>query len=336
MRKSTILVFASVVGLGVLFSQVNAQAATYGLLSRSAVSGWITDRDGRTTNKIATAHIGNNLYIAVRGLDNKIYTRCFCNLVVGQPALPGPWTAVGNGLTYDAVGMAAFNGRIYQAVRGTDSKIYTRSSTDGVNWSGWVVDNASNTPDAVTMATFNGRLYQAARGTGNKIFTRSTSDGTNWTSWNEAGGTSPNPIGMAGTNGRLVQAVRGSTDSKIYFRSSTDGTNWSPWTRDDASYTPDAVDVSTVRYYGSDAESFNMLARGTGDRVYMRQSGDGRIWSPWVLVEDYLKDNTTLGPVSDVATTPSTPTLAKFQISGEPHHRIVFFVRGFDNHIYWI
>jgi len=65
--------------------------------------------------------------------------------------------------------------RLYQAVKGMSSRIYTRYTTDGETWSNWRNVNGETDRD-VNMMVYNpgsgDRLYQAVKGMSNRIYTR--------------------------------------------------------------------------------------------------------------------------------------------------------------------
>jgi hypothetical protein len=130
-----------------------------------------------------------------------------------------------NGGTIDTTEAVVFNSRLYQAIRGLDNGIWTRSTADGTSWNTWARNGG--TADRIEMTEFNTRLYQAIRGLDDGIWTRSTADGSTWTSWVRNGGTI-DAIEMTVFASRLYQAVRG-LDNCIWTRWTTDGTSWSAW-----------------------------------------------------------------------------------------------------------
>ncbi|MEQ8757085.1 MAG: M23 family metallopeptidase, partial [Coleofasciculus sp. G1-WW12-02] len=124
-------------------------------------------------------------------------------------------------------------GRLYQSHVGKDNQIYTRSSTNGINWTAWKKPNIPNeeTNHAVAMAAFNGRLYQSHVGKDKKIYTRSSTNGINWTAWKAANVPNEETYGtpwLDAFNGKLYQYHIGK-DSYLYMRSSNDGENWNAW-----------------------------------------------------------------------------------------------------------
>ena len=212
------------------------------------------------------------------------------------------------GIEKSEVALASLNGRLYQSIRGQDSGIYTRSSTDGLNWTSWNNNGGGGTPSGVDLEILNGRLYQSHRGFDNRIYTRSSTDGVNWTGWNNnGGGDTPNDPSLALFNGRLYQSHRG-LDNRIYTRSSTDGVNWTGWNNNGGGDTPSApvIEAFNGRLYQSH--------RGLDNAIYTRSSTDGVNWTGW--------NNNGGGG------TPSAPVIEAF------NGRLYQSHRGFDNAIY--
>jgi surface antigen len=163
----------------------------------------------------------------------------------------------------------AFNNRLYQSIRGTDNGVYTRSTSDGNNWTGWVHSGGTiNTPE---LEVFKNRLYQTVRGTDNGVYTRSTSDGNNWTGWVHSGG-ALNAPDLKGFNDRLYQTVRG-TDEGVYTRSTSDGSNWTSWERNGNGLDAPELEEFKGRLY--------QTVLGGDKGVYTRSTSDGRNWTGW-------------------------------------------------------
>jgi hypothetical protein len=180
----------------------------------------------------------------------------------------GEW--VKNGQTLDAPETLVFDNKLVQTVRGTGDWIYTRTSTDGTNWTNWIKNGQTlSTPNTVV---FDNKLVQTVRGTGDWIYTRTSTDGNSWTEWQRNGQTLSTPNTIVFDN-KLVQTVRGTGDW-IYTRTSTDGTNWTNWIKNGQTLsTPNTVvfDNKLVQ-----------TVRGTGDWIYTRTSTDGTNWTNWI------------------------------------------------------
>ncbi len=205
--------------------------------------------------------------------------------------------------------MASLNGRLYQSHRGNDNNIYTRSSTDGVNWTNGNNNGGGATLNAPSLAAFNGKLYQSHRGYDNNIYTRSSTDGINWTNWNNnGGGATQSAPTLAAVNGKLYQSHRGN-DNNIYTRSSTDGVNWSGWAQAGGG-TPTAPTLAA--YNGRLYQSHRGFE---GNKIYTRSSTDGMNWTGWS---------------ESGGGTPSYPTMAEF------NGRLYQTHRGYDSNLIYI
>lgn len=202
--------------------------------------------------------------------------------------------------------MASLNGRLYQSHRGNDNNIYTRSSTNGINWTNWNNNGGGYTLNAPSLAAFNGRLYQSHRGSDNNIYTRSSTDGVNWSAWAQSGGTTQSAPTLAAVNGKLYQSHRG-YDNNIYTRSSTDGVNWSGWMQSWGS-------TSTAPALAGYNSRLYQTHRGfDGNKIYTRSSTDGMNWTGWAE--------------SGGGSTPSYPTMAAF------NGRLYQTHRGYDSNL---
>ena len=228
------------------------------------------------------------------------------------------------------IAAASVNGRLYQSHRGFDNSIYTRSSTDGVNWTGWQ-QSGGGTPSAPSLAALNGRLYQSHRGFNNNIYTRSSTDGVNWTNWtwaesiiplggnvvleNQYGATTKSAPALVAFQGKLYQSYQG-TDDRIYLSTSTDGFTW---TRSKSANDYTRMNTTTYSaptlavYNGKIYESY----RGTDNKIYTASSSDGVNWSGWTQQDGI---------------TPSAPTLSSIEYGS--NRGLYQSHRGFDNKIY--
>jgi pimeloyl-ACP methyl ester carboxylesterase len=204
------------------------------------------------------------------------------------------------------IAMESFNGKLYQSQRGFENnKIYTRSSTDGVNWTNWQGSGGA-TSTAPALASLNGRLYESHSASDtNKIYTRSSTDGVNWTGWQESGGATSSAPALAALNGRLYQSHRGS-DNQIYTRSSTDGVNWTGWHQaGGATSSAPSLEAVNGRLYQSH--------RGFDNQIHTRSSTNGVNWTAWQQAG---------------GATPTAPSLASL------NGRLYQTHQGLDNRIY--
>ena len=209
------------------------------------------------------------------------------------------------------VGMSSFSNKLFQTVRGMDNKIYTRSTTDSITWSGWSASGGGYTSSAIATSTFGNKLFQALRGEDNSIYTRSTTDGKVWSNWTKTDdfGKTPSAVSMSIFGKKLFQAVRG-MDNSIYTRSTADGKTWTTWAKtDDFGKTPSAVSMSIF------GNKLFQAHRGTDNSIYTRSTADGTTWTTWAKTDDLGK-------------TPSAVSMSTFG------NKLFQTVQGMDNSIY--
>jgi hypothetical protein len=191
----------------------------------------------------------NTLVQTVRGAGDWIYTRTSLDGIT--------WTSwVKNGQMYDESDNVSFYDydintgtgmfKILQTVRGAGDWIYSRKTSDGINWTPWLQSGQMYSPSST--ALLKGELVQTVRGAGDWIYTRTSLDGVTWTPWVKNG----QMISRADTElcydfsittDKLVQTVMGS-GNWIYTRTTTDGSTWSSWVKDGQMYSPsDTVEI---------------------------------------------------------------------------------------------
>ncbi len=255
---------------------------------------WVSDSRGRTELTYEMVDFNGRLYQSHTGTNNRIYTRSTSatNVYTNPSSGWSGWETSPDPKEHTSlpVSMAIFNGKIYHTHIGRPDgegrrKIYTRSSNNGVNWTGWSKgpDPKENTTLPIGMVEFNSKLYQVHVGGDNKIYTRSSTDGQTWTGWTR--GDDPNeytshPVKIAEFDGKLYQVHTG-RNKRIYTRSSTDGVNWTGWTHGDDpnEYTDTMVEIEAV------GDKLYEVHTGRNKRIYTRVSTDGTTWSAWVQNE---------------------------------------------------
>jgi len=179
-------------------------------------------------------------------------------------------TWVRNGSTTTEVTMEEYNGKLYQAMRGTDGIIYTRYTSDGDSWSSWAGNGRSS--GVITLATFDGKLYQSIRGNDGIIYTRNTVNGDTWTTW-EGNGRTSGKITMLPFSGKLYQVIRGN-DGVIYTRSTADGNMWNTWEGNGRT----SGNITMIEYGGK----LYQAIRGNEGWIWTRRTSDGSTWEHWV------------------------------------------------------
>ena len=185
--------------------------------------------------------------------------------------------------SYLATGDFTSSPMLVQTGFGTDSGLYTRTSTDGTIWTDWVRGGGITLASKPEQVFFNSNLIQLARGTDNGLYSRYTPNGTTWTDWlRNSGGitvldetsTTSFDFGVSpAANVKLQQVARG-TDKGIYFRNSTDGLIWSDWSRlgsETFSDKPFIITASNTSCGGNFV--MRLLAKGDNTRLYSVENG---------------------------------------------------------------
>lgn len=190
-------------------------------------------------------------------------------IVTGYNQLSG-W--VGDGFTSDIPKVASGVNVVVQAVRGTDNGIYTRYSTDGVNWYGWKGDGRSKA--SPTLFFTGSRFVMTVIGTDNYSYTNTSTDGINWSGWKGDGLMVFDVAKYALYGNKVVQSYV-STGNQIFYRISNDGgASWSSWTNTDGFAVGSPAVV--IKQFGATSQNLVVLAvRGTDNRIYLNVSQDG-------------------------------------------------------------
>lgn len=179
-----------------------------------------------------------------------------------------------NGMTDKKVAMAEFKGRIYQAVVGKwDSNVYTRSSTDGINWTGWSANGM--TDRNIAMIADDDYIYQSVVGKwDSRIYTRRSSNGTTWSGWS-ADGMTDMDIAMIKFGNGIYQAVIGKWDGSVYTRRSLNsGQTWNGWS-------PSGMSNYPVTFATDGTHLYQTVVGKWDNAVYYRRSTDGINWTHW-------------------------------------------------------
>ncbi len=116
--------------------------------------------------------------------DTNIYVRQTKDGVFDYNSPEEKWKIFG-GFTNKKPSLSSINGKLIATVAGTDSRIYLRTSIDGVNWSNWA-EKGGLTFEAPVISLENNLLYQTVKSIeDNSLYYRSTSDLQNWTPWKQ-------------------------------------------------------------------------------------------------------------------------------------------------------
>ena len=188
------------------------------------------------------------------------------------------WNQLSGGATVDKPTEQtnfSVNNKIYQAILGNDTKLYTRSASDIFGWSSWQEGAGITLKDTPKMVEYLGKLYQLGFGTDNRMYTRSSVDGLTWTAWQEGAGiTLKNTPSLNVFASKLYQTARG-TDNRLYTRSSVDGLAWTTWQEGAGVQIIDKPNTITF------ASNIYQSVLGIYTKIYTRQSSNGTTWSSW-------------------------------------------------------
>ena len=267
---------------------------------------WRTDASFLTEHAMNLFEFDGTLYQTAVGFDDRIYTRNSRTPNVFNSTNSNDWTPWRTSddpleFTDQPIYSTVFQNRIYQVHTGGNQIVFTRSSADGINWTGWSFDpRAQQTPETrlpVDMTTFNNRLYQVMVGLDRRIYTRSSSNGVNWTAW--VTGTDPlektdYAVHLTVFNNRLYQTHVG-TNGKIFTRSSSNGTTFTAWGFGDDPLEDTNSPVTIKAFDGKLYESH----RGNNALIFTRSSLDGQNWSPWMPTLNETDDEITLSVFDD-------------------------------------
>ncbi|MCK9368504.1 S8 family serine peptidase [Candidatus Dojkabacteria bacterium] len=258
-------------------------AGSFGFTSAddSLWSAWVNH--GYTTGNIASLLAFNNLIIAFKGTDNKIYTKYSSDGGATWTLVTTPSNKfLGN------VSMASVNDgtNVVQSARGSDSYVYSRTSGDsGATWSAWTKGKEKIVSDPQLFAVGN-NIVRAVRTAGNILVVRvSTNNGATWVSRaREFGNPGISKSGVTftypATSTISMSYLAG--DNKIYTKVSTDaGVNWSKASYG-SSFPKGVYAKATPRNVASVTGTIVSVVLGSDSYVYYRYStNNGLTWSSW-------------------------------------------------------
>ena len=146
---------------------------------------------------------GVGLRVVGRGFDNALW----------QYEGGNTWSSRGGRLT-SRPGVA----RGTVVVRGTDSAVWVKQTTDGTHWSGWRSLGgrvlAGSGPAAVNTG---GTLYVLAVGTDRAVWAKHSTDGTRWSSWGSLGGRVSGDLGAASPAQGIGLVFARGTDNAAWY-----------------------------------------------------------------------------------------------------------------------
>ena len=208
------------------FSEPNSIWYGYVNLSTMNFSGWIRIPGATPSAPDLAADSNCNLYLAVRGMSNRIWINFYNgNTWTGWRNIPG--------LTKDGPAIAIVNTTLHIIVRGYSSNNIWHGTMDLASdtWQGWAMISGltPSTPD-LTVDQSTNTLYLAVRGVSSRIYIRSWFNGS-WGNWEQipSGLTSDGPtIKVSGRELHIF--VKGLSTTYIYHckKDLSTGT-WTMW-----------------------------------------------------------------------------------------------------------
>jgi hypothetical protein len=187
-----------------------------------------------TSEGPAMALFNGKLFLAYKGKDSD---DLWFNTCDGQSlwlATDFEITQNGHSKTDASPALAAFNGKLFLAYKGSGSNDLWFNTFDGANWLTpdlEITQNGHSKTDAgPALAAFNGKLFLAYKGSGSNDLWFNTFDGANWLtpdleiSQNGHSQTDARPA-LAVFNGKLFLAYKGAGSNDLWFNT-FDGTNW--------------------------------------------------------------------------------------------------------------
>jgi hypothetical protein len=221
-----------------------------GLFSGPAAMIWFTAFDGSnwvipdipvsqnghslTSDGPAMALFNGKLFLAYKGKDSDDlwFTTCDGQSLWLTPDLE--ITQNGHSKTDAKPALAAFNGKLFLAYKGSGSNDLWFNTFDGTNWLNpdlEITQNGHSKTDAgPALAAFNGKLFLAYKGSGSNDLWFNTFDGSNWLNpdleitQNGHSKTDASPA-LAVFNGKLFLAYKGAGSNDLWFNT-FDGVNW--------------------------------------------------------------------------------------------------------------
>jgi hypothetical protein len=204
-------------------------------------SNWVipdipVSRNGHslTSDGPAMALFNGKLFLAYKGKDSD---DLWFNTCDGQSlwlATDLEITQNGHSKTDAGPALAAFNGKLFLAYKGSGSNDLWFNTFDGANWLTPDLEISQNghsqTDASPALAVFNGKLFLAYKGAGSNDLWFNTFDGANWlaqdlkVSQNGHSQTDAGPA-LAVFNGKLYLAYKGNGSDDIWYNV-FDGANW--------------------------------------------------------------------------------------------------------------
>ncbi len=239
-----------------------------------------TNGNGNTTRNVILG-INYNLWITVRGTDNRVYQR---EMTTGAFLLS--WRSLA-GYSNKTPASAIFINRNY---------IIVKSDINNDIWYNYVLPNPERTlatwtrldgatPDKPAAAVYNNRLYVVVRGTDNKIYIRYMTTAGSWSAWSTVpGGYTNVPPAIADFNGYLYLIVKDVTDNKIWWNKMNTAGTWGSW------QLMDGMSPSTAAMTEFNGQLY-IVVRGSDNRLYYRSMNTSELFTSWGALAGWTDDS---------------------------------------------
>lgn len=257
---------------------------------------WSDIRDaGNADIYYCTKTLVPNLYLVVRGLDNRIYYNVWTGILAREWT---GWIAVPTGATSEGPAACTFPYPydLHIVVRGMTGGLYHGrvNLTDG-SFLGWT-RISGETPSAPTMTRREYSLYLVVRGLDDRVYYR-VWDGSSWSGWAviPTGRTCDSPA-AAILGGRLHIVVRGMTGGLWHASMNLTTSVWSGWSLiPGVTSSPPALAALEYADVGGWVRKLFLVVRGLDDRIYYNV-WDTSAWTGWAV----LPGQTCEGPAAKV------------------------------------
>ena len=248
---------------------------------KSSWRGWTQLPSGATPSGVAAVRYKGKLYLAVRGMDDKIY---YGELDEFSGTFSG-WTYIGGStsskpaITIQPIPWGYWY--LWIVVRGMDNGIYIKGKDLSTGtWTAWKRLPGSTSEAPAAVAVYPSQLFIAVKGsTDNSIWFGAYNYSSDiFSGWSKVPGATPSAPDLAvDSQGYIYLAVRG-MDNRIYINS-YDGSSWLGWERIPTGTTAQGPAIA----FDLDGNLHVMVTSSSGDgSIYhcYKDVATGT-WTPW-------------------------------------------------------
>ena len=240
--------------------------------------------NGITNGSLSAIFNGTNLYLFMKGIDQKIYVNS-----TSDGTIWSNWSEVPGGQTTDVAPAAVRTAGINPIppgpdldlfVKGVDQKIYV-NHFNGTTWGGWnEVHGGGTTTASLTGAIYGGPEFVFMKGIDQKIYVNGGLAG--FGGWSEVPGHGATTAGLSVVYaGPSLYLFMKGLDQKIYMNVKPTGEdNWGGWSEVPGNGQTDAAPAVVAVPDGG--PGMNLFAKGIQDQaVHINSTKDGFTWSGW-------------------------------------------------------